>query len=180
MGLLEYVWCRFDGVVDLVKLLSWTKDGNRILAAMTRMDRGVIGWRVRQNTTSSAWQRLFSFCLLLCSYIRTSPYYGHMGLYILLPCFTPSLASSLLFPAIYGFDPEIYFLRQLMMQMGELVQSRLRGLLKKNRINIEVGDSEDSYILIQPAVDHIFRAAASHSNTNSSSPIIIVVDKKLQ
>ena len=36
------------------------------------------------------------------------------------------------------------------------MQSRPRGLLKQNRHFIEAGGPEESYILIQPAVEHIF------------------------
>ena len=74
MGLLEWVWCRIDGGVDIGDVaLFKQKMRNRILAAMTRMDRGLIGpigRRVRQigvrrrSFISAAWQPLFLFdCL---------------------------------------------------------------------------------------------------------------------
>ena len=69
-------------------------------------------------------------------------------------------------------------LRQFMMQTGVFVQSRLRGLLKTNDIPVKVGDPEMPYILIPPAIDYTFRATASHSNTNSSSPVLNVVADK--
>ena len=42
--------------------------GNRILAAMTRLDRGLIG------SLSAAWQRLFLLTDCLGTYMRISPY----------------------------------------------------------------------------------------------------------
>ena len=44
MGLLEWVWCKIDGGDDIGDVALFKhKMGNRILAAMTRMDRGLIG-----------------------------------------------------------------------------------------------------------------------------------------
>ena len=71
MGMLEWMWCRIDGRIDIGDVARFKqKMGNRILAAMTRMDRGLIGpivQRVRQigvrqrSLMSAAWQRLFLF-----------------------------------------------------------------------------------------------------------------------
>ncbi len=107
MDLLGQMWCRIDGVDNIVMSFYCTKDGNRILAAMTRMDRGVIGWRIRQirrrSFTSTAWQRL---CLLSVFYnvltvgLNLMTGIRDLGLHTLLPCFTASLASSLEFSVL--------------------------------------------------------------------------------
>ena len=56
--------------------------------------------------------------------------------------------------------------------------SRLHGLLRTNNVPVTVGDPEDSYTLNPSAVDHVFRAAASHINSNSSGPVINVFADK--
>ena len=70
-------------------------------------------------------------------------------------------------------------LRKFMMQTGDFVQSRLHGLLQININPVKVGDWEDYYTLKPPAIDHNLRAAASHFNTNSWSPVTNVVADKL-
>ena len=85
---------------------------------MTRMDRGVIGWRVRQNTLAGSFYEVhpllgngFSHSVFYYVYVLILGLHLPTGIsvsIIPLPCLTASLASSLLFSVIYGLGPEIY------------------------------------------------------------------------